>query len=230
MLSMLFGPPGTWPRQDLIGRSDQFDAGLVLAAYRCGVFPMPLDVLGDDMGWWSPAHRGVLPLPALRVSHSLRQSARRHTTTVDAAFERVMDGCADPARPDGWIDARVRTVYTRLFEQGHVHSVETWDEDGRLVGGLYGVSLGALFAGESMFHDRACGRDASKVALLRLVDVLRARPDGDALLDVQWLTPHLASLGAVAIPRVEYLRRLSAALEAPDTVWPEASASRRGWM
>jgi len=225
MLSRLFGPPRTWPQQDLIGRSEQFDAELALAAYRCGVFPMPLDVLGADMGWWSPLHRGVLPLDGLRVSHSLRQSARRYATTVDTAFDAVLAACADPRRPGAWIDARVRTVYRALFQAGHVHSVETWDDAGRLVGGLYGVSLGGLFAGESMFHDPQRGRDASKVALLRLAEILRGRPDGDALVDVQWVTPHLATLGAVAIPRLEYLRRLSDALERPPTVWPAAGGA-----
>jgi len=228
MLSMLFGSPDSWPDQDLVGRSPWFDAGLALEAYRCGVFPMPIDVLGDDMGWWSPVRRGVIELSALRVSHSLAQSAKRYVTTVDAAFDLVLAGCADPARPDGWIDARVSAVYTRLFEAGFVHSVETWDADGRLVGGLYGVSLGGLFAGESMFHDPRLGRDASKVALLRLADVLRARPSGHALLDVQWVTPHLASLGATEISRGAYLARLPDALEEPDTVWPLPAQSRRG--
>ena len=220
MLSTLFGPPRTWPRQDLIGRSEQFDAGLALAAYRCGVFPMPLDVLGDDMGWWSPLRRGVLPVDALRVSHSLRQSVRRYVTTVDAAFDVVLDACADPDRYGAWIDARIASAYRELHREGHVHSVETWDDAGRLVGGLYGVSLGGLFAGESMWHDPDYGRDASKVALIRLAEVLCDRPDGPPLVDVQWLTPHLASLGAVEIPRSEYLRRLADALERPETAWP----------
>jgi leucyl/phenylalanyl-tRNA--protein transferase len=150
-------------------------------------------------------------------------------TTVDAAFALVLAACGAPSRPDGWIDARIGAVYTRLFEAGFVHSVETWDTTGRLVGGLYGVSLGGLFAGESMFHDARFGRDASKVALMRLVSQLCARADGTALLDVQWVTPHLASLGAYEIGRDEYLARLSAALERPDTVWPLAAQSRRGW-
>jgi len=230
VLSTLFGPPRTWPDQDLIGRSAEFDPALVLGAYRCGVFPMPLEVLADDMGWWSPMRRGVLPLDRLRVSRSLRQSTQRYATTVDSAFDLVVSACADPARPGGWIDARIAAVYTRLFEAGYVHSVETWDDTARLVGGLYGVSLGGLFAGESMFHDPRLGRDASKVALLRLAEILQARPDGDVLLDVQWVTPHLASLGAVEIPRAEYLRRLSAALDQPDTVWPVATTSRRRGM
>jgi leucyl/phenylalanyl-tRNA--protein transferase len=120
-------------------------------------------------------------------------------------------------------------VYTRLFEAGFVHSVETWDASGRLVGGLYGVSLGGLFAGESMFHDERFGRDASKVALLRLASQLCVRDDGPALLDVQWVTPHLASLGAYEISRDDYLARLSEALDRDDTVWPLAAQSRRGW-
>lgn len=220
MLAHLFGPPDEWPSADLIAFSDEFDAGLALAAYRSGVFPMPLHVGGFDqqMGWWSPAHRGVLPLGGVRVSHSLRQSVKKYRTSVDTAFDEVIRRCADPRRPGGWIDEAVIEVYTELFRAGLVHSVETWDCEGRLVGGLYGVALNGLFAGESMFHDPVRGRDASKVALLRLVGVLS---DGhNRLLDVQWCTDHLASLGALEIPRDTYLTRLDAALDQPPVDWP----------
>ena len=220
MLAHLFGPPDDWPSADLIAFSDEFDAPLALAAYRSGVFPMPLHVgaFEHQMGWWSPVHRGVLPLAGVRVSHSLRQSAKKYRTTVDTAFDEVIRRCADPDRPGGWIDEAIVDVYTELFEAGIVHSVETWDADGRLVGGLYGVSLNGMFAGESMFHDPQFGRDASKVALLRLTRIL---DDGhNRLLDVQWRTGHLASLGAVEIPRGVYLRRLDAALGQPPVVWP----------
>jgi len=133
----------------------------------------------------------------------------------------VLAACADPKRPDGWIDDRIAFAYTALNQAGYAHSVETWDSDGRLVGGLYGVHQAGMFAGESMFHHPELGRDASKVALLRLVaELARARID---LLDVQWLTPHLASLGVVELPRRDYLARLGVALEGEHrTTWSNA--------
>lgn len=229
MIDHVFGPTEQWPDQDLIAWSTEFTADLVLAAYRSGVFPMPLD--GPEwqgrMSWWSPVHRGVLPLGGLRVSRSLRRSAKGYTTTVDLAFARVLARCADPARPGGWIDPLVIKVFTELHEAGVVHSVETWDAEGRLVGGLYGVGLGHLFAGESMFHDPELGRDGSKVALMRLVAHLRAAAPNGALLDVQWKTPHLASLGVVEVSRARYLGLLDAALSRPDLAWPDPAASRR---
>jgi leucyl/phenylalanyl-tRNA--protein transferase len=130
---------------------------------------------------------------------------------VDTAFEEVVAGCADPRRDSGWIDDDVRAAYTELHRLGWAHSVETW-QDGCLVGGLYGVAVGGLFAGESMFHRV---RDASKVALVGLVGLLRDEHAGARLLDVQWQTPHLASLGVVTMPRAAYLRRLREALELP---------------
>jgi leucyl/phenylalanyl-tRNA---protein transferase len=192
--------------EDIVAVGADLEPETLLSAYRQGIFPMPLSDY-DDMSWWSPAMRGILPLDGLRVTRSMRQSARRYTVTVDQAYDEVVDGCADPSRPGGWIDARIKKAYRCLFDRGHVHSVEVWC-DGRLAGGLYGVSIGGLFAGESMFH-RA--RDASKVAVMALVDILR---DGepDRLLDVQWSTDHLASLGVVDLPRAEYLRRLNRAL------------------
>ena len=211
-----FGDPAGWPDQDLIGYTDHFSAPLALEAYRCGVFPMPLD--GASMGWWSPVRRGVLPVDGLHVTRSLRKSAKRYRTTVDHAFDDVMARCADPTRPDGWIDSRIRAAYATLHRAGWAHSVEVWDDADRLVGGLYGVHAGGLFAGESMFHDADHGRDASKVALMRLVVEL-ARVDV-SLLDVQWLTDHLGSLGAYEIARMEYLRRLDVALETPTHAWP----------
>jgi leucyl/phenylalanyl-tRNA--protein transferase len=218
----VFGPPEEWVDQDLIAFSSGLDAAVTLDAYRSGVFPMPLERSGfDRIGWWSPLRRGVLPLDALRVKRSLRQSARRYTTTIDTAFEAVLDGCADPRRPSGWIDDEIRRVYTELFEAGRVHSVETWDADGVLVGGLYGVSLGGLFAGESMFHDPVRGRDASKVALLRLVDVLADDYAEDRIIDTQWQTEHLASLGVIEIDRGEYLGLLDEALEVPEPAWSD---------
>lgn len=216
MLAHVFGPESQWPSSDLVAFSDEFSAGLALAAYQSGVFPMPLHDtdFGAQMGWWSPLDRGVLPLDGVRVTRSLRKMARRYTTTVDQAFPEVLRRCADPRREGSWIDADIIAAYTELFEAGVVHSVETWDAEHRLVGGLYGVSMGGLFAGESMFHDPELGRDASKVALLRLVDELDDGL-GERLLDVQWRTDHLASLGVVEVPRIEYLDLLDAALDEP---------------
>jgi leucyl/phenylalanyl-tRNA--protein transferase len=190
------------------------------------------------LGWWSPDPRGVLPLDGLRVSRSLRRSARRLRTTVDTAFDAVVAGCADPSRSGRWITDEVAGAYSRLHRMGWAHSVEVWDDsagsgpgcgpgsgagpgDGSgggavLVGGLYGVGTGGLFAGESMF---STATDASKVALVRLVEVLRAGDDGRRLLDVQWRTDHLASLGVVEVSREEYLRRLARALPAPAPAW-----------
>lgn len=219
-LSGVFGPASTWPDQDLIALSGEFDADLVVEAYCAGVFPMPLPESGwpDAMGWWSPVDRGILPIDDLRVTRSLRQSSRHYTLTADAAFDDVIARCGDPRRPSGWIDARIIEVYTELHRLGVVHSVEAWTPAGDLAGGLYGVSLGGLFAGESMFHDPALGRDASKVALLGLARVLGDGLEG-RLLDVQWVTPHLASLGAVEVERVDYLRLLSEALDVPPPDW-----------
>jgi len=184
------------------------EPGTLLAAYRAAMFPMPIGRRGR-IGWWSPDPRAVLPLDRLRISRSLSRSLRRYDVTIDAAFESVIRSCADPKRPHGWITRDLIDAYTRLADLGWAHSIECWD-DGELVGGLYGVSIGGFFAGESMFH-RAT--DASKVALVRLVEVF-AEIDG-ALIDVQWQTPHLGSLGVVEIPRVDYLGLLARAVEAP---------------
>lgn len=225
-LSGVFGPQSAWPSQDLVALSTEFDAGLAEEAYRAGAFPMPLHDAGlppDMMGWWSPMDRGILPLDDMRVTRSLRKAARHYTVTFDRAFGDVLARCGDPRRPDGWIDEAIAAVYTELHERGVAHSVEAWAADGRLAGGLYGVSLGGLFAGESMFHDPVVGRDASKVALWRLVEFLDDGIEG-RLLDVQWVTDHLASLGAVEIDRVDYLRLLEEALELPTPDWGSAHA------
>jgi leucyl/phenylalanyl-tRNA---protein transferase len=183
------------------------EPGTLLAAYRRGLFPMPFG--RRRVGWWSPDPRGVLPLDGLRVSRSLRRSCARFEVRRDTSFETVMRRCGDPARPHGWINEQFVQAYTRLHQLGWAHSVETW-LDGELVGGLYGVRIGGLFAGESMFHSAT---DASKVALVALVEELRAT--GASLLDVQWHTPHLASLGVVEIGRAEYLARLAVAVGGP---------------
>ena len=199
----------------MVGIGADLEPGTLLAAYRTGLFPMPVR-RGGEVAWWSPEPRGVIPLDGLRVTRSLARSCRRFDVRIDTAFGAVMRACADPRREAGWIDGRFVAAYTRLHELGWAHSVETWsrDEQGHdeLVGGLYGIAIGGLFAGESMFHRRT---DASKVALVALVERLRA--NGGALLDVQWVTPHLASLGAVEIARAAYLRQLRDAINRPQT-------------
>ena len=171
---------------------------------------MPIGGRRAPMAWFSPVRRGVLRPRDLHVSRSLARSVRRFEIRVDTACAEVIDACADPTRPSGWIDDQIREAYLRLHALGWVHSVETW-RDGRLVGGLYGVAIGGLFAGESMFHHET---DASKVALVGLARLL---DDGhDRLIDTQWQTPHLASLGVGEVPRDEYLRLLTEVLPMPD--------------
>jgi leucyl/phenylalanyl-tRNA--protein transferase len=160
------------------------------------------------LGWWSPVDRAVIPLRALRVTRSLRQSTRRFRVSVDAEFEGVIEGCASADRPNGWITNEMIEAYTELHRLGWAHSIEVWDSDGGLAGGLYGVSIGGLFAGESMFH---VARDASKVALVHLVVMMSS--GGGRLLDVQWQTDHLESLGAKIIGRDAYLDLLPEALQ-----------------
>jgi leucyl/phenylalanyl-tRNA--protein transferase len=198
-------------RDGLVGVGADLAPATLLAAYRTGLFPMPVG-RRKVLAWWSPDPRGVLPLDGLRVTRSLAKSARGLTTTVDTAFTQVLHACADPRRPGGWITDDIRAAYLELHRLGWAHSVEAWTPEGELAGGLYGVCIGGLFAGESMFHRR---RDGSKVALVGLVERLRA--GGATLLDVQWTTPHLVSLGAVDVPRTEYLARLATAIAQPQT-------------
>lgn len=199
------------PVDDLVAAGADLAPGTLLAAYRRGLFPMPSGRLGDPMYWWSPVRRGVLPLDGLRVTKSLRRSLRDYDIRVDTACAEVVDACGDPRREGGWIDSGIREAYLALHDLGWVHSVEAWHEE-RLVGGLYGVAIGGLFAGESMFHRR---RDASKAALVGLVDLLGDEHADRRLIDTQWVTPHLTSLGVVEIPRSAYLSRLAVALDLP---------------
>ena len=199
---------------EIIAVGADLEPGTLLAAYRSGLFPMPART--GLPGWWSPEPRAIIPVGegGLRVSRSLRKSCRQFEIRVDTAFEKVIALCADKSRQGAWIDRDIIRAYTRLHELGWAHSVEAWDPDGQLAGGLYGVAVGGLFAGESMFHRRT---DASKAALVALVEILRSAGDAERrLLDVQWLTPHLESLGARGVSRDEYHRRLEAALRLPQ--------------
>ena len=200
-------PPSKWPDSDLLAVGADLEPSTVIAGYCRGMFPMGADELGDRLGWWSPNPRGILPLDGLRVTRSMRQSAKRYEIRLDTCFTRVMRACADPSRGSSWITEEFIDAYTCLHELGWAHSVEVFDQSGTLAGGLYGVRIDGFFSGESMFH---MGRDASKVALMALVDLMRS--SRMTLLDVQWCSDHLASLGAIAIPRKAYLARLAAAL------------------
>ena len=205
------------PGAELLGIGADLEPGTLLSAYRSGLFPMPVEAEGP-IGWWSPDPRGILPLDGLRVTSSLRKSCRRYTTTVDTAFVEVVEACGDPRRPDGWISPGVVEAYAELHRLGWAHSVETRTAEGELVGGLYGVEIGGLFAGESMF---SAATDASKVALVALVGLLAADADtlaGRRLLDVQWRTDHLASLGVVEVDRLDYLALLGSALALPPAL------------
>jgi leucyl/phenylalanyl-tRNA--protein transferase len=202
-----FPPADAADEQGLLAVGADLEPGTLLAAYRGGIFPMPLKGVGP-LPWFSPDPRGIVPLGEFRPSRSLRRSTRRFSVTADRAFGDVIAGCADPRRTGGWITPEIRSAYEVLHGLGWAHSIETWDEHGALAGGLYGVEIGGLFAAESKFHVRT---DASKVALVALVQRLRDA-GGERLLDVQWTTPHLTSLGARDIRRPEYLRRLAAVL------------------
>jgi len=205
-------PPTTWTLarppddhpHDAWGLGADLEPGTLIAAYRAGLFPMRVE---GDLVWWSPVRRAVVPVAGFRATRSLRRAARGFEIRVDTAFAAVIRGCADPRRLHGWIDVEFIDAYTRLHELGWAHSIEAWDDEG-LAGGLYGVACGGLFAAESMFHHRS---GASKAALLGLVERLQAA-GGERLLDTQWSTPHLVSLGAVEISRSEYHRRLAMAL------------------
>jgi leucyl/phenylalanyl-tRNA--protein transferase len=195
------------PGEDLVAVGADLEPGTLLAAYRAGLFPMPVDPRRrrSKMAWFSPDPRGIIPLDGLHVSRSLRRSMRRFEVRMDSRFRDVVVACGSPDRPGRWITPPIVDAYTTLFELGWGHSVEVY-ERGELVGGLYGLRIERFFAGEAMFHTAT---DASKTALVALVEWLN--DTGAELLDVQWVTDHLATLGAVAVSRSEYLRRLHAA-------------------
>ena len=217
-------PPTTWTLErppddhphDVWALGADLEPGTLLAAYRLGLFPMRVD---DHLAWWSPEERAVIRVTEFQDSRSLRRAAEGYEIRVDTAFGDVIRGCADPRRPHGWIDEDIVVAYTRLHHLGWAHSVEAWDDEG-LAGGLYGVGIGGLFAAESKFYRRA---GASKAALLGLIHLLQ-EAGGARVVDVQWATPHLHSLGAVVASRANYHQLLDEALELPDS-WGEASAS-----
>jgi leucyl/phenylalanyl-tRNA--protein transferase len=191
--------------ESIFTREGYIKPAVLVAAYRDGIFPMAIDSRGE-IGWFSPDPRGVIPLDGLHIPHGLKRSLRKQLYEIryDTAFAEVMDGCGD--RPTTWISPEIKRSYVKLFEMGYAHSVECWEND-ELVGGLYGVTIGGAFFGESMFSRKT---DASKIALVKLVD--RLNDKGFSLLDTQWSTRHLATLGCVEIPRHEYLQRLKEAL------------------
>ncbi|MCC1491763.1 leucyl/phenylalanyl-tRNA--protein transferase [Cognatishimia sp. F0-27] len=184
------------------------DADLLMHAYRSGIFPMAERHDDPEIFWVDPRKRGILPLDGFHLSRSLAKRLRRddYHITLNHAFDGVLNGCAD--RPETWINEPIRALYDELFYLGHAHSLEVWMDD-TLVGGVYGVVVGRAFCGESMFSRR---RDASKIALAWLVDLLKR--SGGTLFDTQFITPHLATLGAIEITRSDYRARLSEALKA----------------
>jgi leucyl/phenylalanyl-tRNA--protein transferase len=189
--------------------SPMIEPEVLLQGYRLGVFPMAME--DGEIGWFSPDPRAILPLEEFHVPHTLHRIMRKgiFEVRIDVSFAEVMRECAH--RDETWINGEIIESYTRLHQLGHAHSVEAW-QDGQLAGGLYGVSIGAAFFGESMFHRV---RDASKIALLALVERLRERRF--TLLDTQWVTPHLLQFGALEIPRSEYIHLLTTAVNLPRT-------------
>jgi leucyl/phenylalanyl-tRNA--protein transferase len=196
------------PGADLVAVGADLAPGTLLAAYRAGLFPMPVAPRrrSSRLAWYSPDPRGIIPLDGFHVSRTLRRSMARYSTTLNTSFREVVQACGDPDREGFWISRAIVDAYDELFRLGWAESAEVWLDD-ELVGGVYGVRIGRFYAGESMFHHAT---DASKVALARLVEHLR--DDGVTLFDVQWTTPHLVSLGAIDIPRDEYLTRLRRAV------------------
>jgi leucyl/phenylalanyl-tRNA---protein transferase len=206
-----FPDPARADPEGLLAEGGDLEPSTLIAAYRAGIFPWPVE--DHELLWWSPDPRAILPLQALHVSRRLARVVRqrRFRVTLNAAFAEVIAGCAD--REETWITPRLRAAYERLHRLGWAHSVEVWAADGTLAGGLYGVAVGALFSAESMFHRAS---DASKVAVAALV--AHAGRVGLTLLDVQMPSPHLTSLGAVTLPRREYLARVAEAVRRPVLV------------
>jgi len=202
------------------GGAPEITPEILLKAYAAGIFPMAEDEDDPTLFWVEPRERGLIPLDGFRIGRRLARTVRADVfeVRVDHDFDAVIAGCASPRqdRHRTWISERIRRLYGELFDLGHCHTVEAY-RGGRLVGGLYGVRLGAAFFGESMFH---LERDASKVALVHLV--ARLRRGGFRLLDTQFVTQHLSQFGAVEVPRREYKRLLADALDEPASwyAWP----------
>jgi leucyl/phenylalanyl-tRNA---protein transferase len=202
-----FPSPDLWPDDDdIVAAGADLETDTLLYAYAHGMFPMFVNK--RNLAWWSPVDRGVIPLDGLRITRSMQQSAKKFTCTVNQAFSEVMTLCGSMRTDGNWINQHFIDAYTDLHEEGHAHSVEVWNEAGDLVGGLYGVRINKFFAGESMFHIET---DASKVALMHLVQLMTL--DSMELLDTQWRTDHLESLGCIAIPREKYLQLLASAIQ-----------------
>ncbi len=216
-----FPPVDIADRHGLVAIGADSEPGTILAAYRLGIFPMPVEPEGQ-LGWWSPDPRGVLRLADFHISRSLQRSIGKFEFRVDTAFDDVVAGCADPGRPHGWIDQRIRAAYRELHDMGWAHSVETW-LDGELVGGLYGLAIGGLFAAESKFRYVT---DASKAAVAALVAGLSDEHARDRIIDVQWRTDHLATLGVSEIARIDYIRQLPSVLDvAPSALFSGESST-----
>ena len=205
------------------GQRFEITPAILLKAYACGIFPMAETADDSSLFWIDPNERGILPLDGFHLPRSLRKTIRRapFAIKVDTAFAAVIDGCAEPAsgRNETWINGQIRSLTSDLFKEGFAHSVEAWAGDD-LVGGLYGISLGAAFFGESMFSRRT---DASKVALAYLWE--RLCRGGYRLLDTQFLTSHLQHFGAIEISRDEYRNMLADAVEADATFYPAGAGT-----
>ncbi|RLE20574.1 MAG: leucyl/phenylalanyl-tRNA--protein transferase [Actinobacteria bacterium] len=202
-------PASTAPGEDLVAVGADLEPGTLLAAYRAGLFPMPVDPnrRRSKIAWFSPDPRAIVPLDGLHISRSLRKSMRGFEFRFDTRFTEVVRACGAPSRPGWWINDQIVNAYEELYDLGWAHSVEVYSGD-ELVGGLYGIGINKFFAGESMFHTAT---DSSKAALVGLVEWLKTT--GATLLDVQWQTDHLASLGVVEIDRADYLSRLREAIK-----------------
>ncbi len=204
---------------DLVALGADLEPSTLIYAYSHGLFPMHVDTSQGlqkekTLGWFSPVERAIFPLDQLRVTRSMKKSAKKYVTRIDTCFEEMMRLCMTVPRHSGWIDEEFIAAYVELHRLGFAHSMEVFFDD-ELVGGLYGVGFAGFFAGESMVHTR---RDASKVALMALVDLLKER--GATLLDAQWMTPHLHSLGAITVTKSQYYDLLEKSLDVPSMSWP----------
>ena len=202
-----FPEPHEWPPYDNVALGADLQASTLLYAYSRGLFPM---YDGKDLWWWSPVQRGIIPLDNFHASRSLRKSAQKFTYSINRAFTDVMLACASEHTDGQWITSEFVDAYGELHQLGYAHSVEVWNSHNELVGGVYGVRINRFFAGESMFHRET---DASKAALFYVVQLMQL--DNMTLFDTQWLTPHLASLGAIGTPRDRYLAALAEAVAEP---------------